>query len=203
VSSVTFANFARLELCLWGRIRFHKVQAQLWQPLTPLSWFHFLAALMLSLCNCPYENQVHQNKCIYLLPWGEWSSFETDADVRSSLEQYHHCKQRIWFMKVLFKNTVTPLILLFLLMVQRIICCIQIVFIICTRDEPWSLLLMGCGDWGKGWATFGDGDVCLQPSELGETVNGIAHGLRFARPNKAGSPVLFCRRRGWFPTSSK
>lgn len=35
VSCVTSVNIAGLELCLWERIGFHKVQAQLWQALPP------------------------------------------------------------------------------------------------------------------------------------------------------------------------
>lgn len=104
VSCVTSANTAGLESRLWGRMRFQEVQAQPWQPPTPLSWFHFLAAVMLSLRNCPYENQVHQSKHIYLVPRGELSSFEKGTDARCSLDQYIHYKQKIWFIKCVLKK---------------------------------------------------------------------------------------------------
>lgn len=49
------------------------------------------------------------NKCSSLLPWGGLSSLEKDIGVRSSPEQYNHCKQRIWFAKVLLKNIIISL----------------------------------------------------------------------------------------------
>lgn len=148
-----------------------------------LPWFHFLAALMLSLCNCPYENQVHPNKCVYLLPWGEWFSLEEYRDLtiaKTGSDSWVICRNIIIALADCPKNHS---------LYTNCICCLHSWWVQeALPNGHWVL-------WGKVSAAF-QGEWYFSKPE--EKVKDITHGLRFLRPNKPGSPTLLPQK-GLFP----